>query len=164
MVEAGTLKHEDKGENENTQPLLALDWTPSHPVLPTSPTLSGISHQEAHVKLTTWLMRPARHKGLLSCHPVMTVTSHWSEQPKLNKDLRDAFLFFNEGTGRWSKVVMETRLPPPHIYGIKWIEKRKTKFEAHTSLGQRFFWGFEEMLSSFCSLKLSAFPSRSIRI
>ncbi|MXQ93292.1 hypothetical protein E5288_WYG008048 [Bos mutus] len=25
VVEAGTLKHEDKGENENTQPLLALD-------------------------------------------------------------------------------------------------------------------------------------------
>lgn len=25
VVEAGTLKHEEKGENENTQPLLALD-------------------------------------------------------------------------------------------------------------------------------------------
>lgn len=25
VVEAGTLKHDEKGENENTQPLLALD-------------------------------------------------------------------------------------------------------------------------------------------
>uniref|UniRef100_A0A8B9NLF1 Uncharacterized protein n=1 Tax=Accipiter nisus TaxID=211598 RepID=A0A8B9NLF1_9AVES len=25
VVEAGTLKHEDQGESENTQPLLALD-------------------------------------------------------------------------------------------------------------------------------------------
>jgi hypothetical protein len=29
----------------------------------------------------------------------MTVTSHQSEQPKLDKDLRDAFLFFFESEG-----------------------------------------------------------------
>lgn len=54
------------------------------------------------------------------------------------------FLFFNffssEGIGGRRKAVMYTRFSLSHIYGIKWIAKRKTKFDAHTALGQRFFW------------------------
>lgn len=118
VVEAGTLKHEEKGENENTQPLLALDWTPSHSTLlhvaglqwRQPPGKQGRTDSHSHV-------HPAWRKTLHSRHPAMTVTSHWSEQPKWNKDLKCFFVFsfFSKGIGGWSKAVMKPGrilLPP----------------------------------------------------
>lgn len=50
VVEAGTLKHEEKGENENTQPLLALDWTPSQPMLPHRVSLQRYQPPRKHMR------------------------------------------------------------------------------------------------------------------
>lgn len=122
VVEAGTLKHEEKGENENTQPLLALDWTPSHPTLLHIASLQWHQPPGKHGRTDSHRhVHSAWHKTLHSRHPAMTVTSHWSEQPKWNKDLRDVFVFVfvfpssargleDEARQLWSKAGFS--LPP----------------------------------------------------
>lgn len=49
VVEAGTLKHEDLGESENTQPLLALDWAPTRQSWKHSQTSTIPETHRAHV-------------------------------------------------------------------------------------------------------------------
>lgn len=162
-MEAGTLKHEEKGENENTQPLLALDWTPSHPMLLQIASLQWYQLPRKHMRnwpTQTRAFRLTQGPPLLppsiDCHQPLV----WAA--KVEQRLERCFFFTGGLEVKQGSYV--NMIPLPYIYGSKWIEKRKTKFDAYTALVQGFFWGTADTLSRFCDLRLSAFPSRYIRV
>lgn len=131
-----------------------------------SPACSGSATQEARV--CNW---PTGTRAFrLTQGPPLPPPSDDCHQPlvwaaKVEQRLERFFSFFSFwwGDWRWSKAVMSTRFPLPHIYGIKWTAKKKTKFDAYTTLVPGFFWGTTETHSQFCDLRLSAFPSRYMR-
>lgn len=132
VVEAGTLKHEEKGENENTQPLLALDWTPSHPVL-----LRIASPQWHEPPGSSCATDPTTHAFGSTQGPPLLPPSNDCHQPlvwaaKVERRLERFFFFSNEGTGGWSKAIMWTRFTLCPIFMVLNGSKRDKLNLMHT--------------------------------
>lgn len=133
----------------------------------TSPAFSGISHLKSMGAPTHRHVHSAWHKTLHSRHPAMTVTSHLSEQPKWNKDLKCFFFFPSSSKGSEDEARQlrsKAGFSLPHNYGIQWIEEKNCIWSTHCVRTKILLRHRTETLSSFCSLKLSAFPIRYIKI
>lgn len=129
----------------------------------TSPACSGVSHlgsRGAPTHTATCIRLDAR--------PFTRATQQWlspatGRSSQSGTKTWNAFLFFpssargleDEARQLWSQAGFSS----PHNYGIQWIEEKNYIWSTHCIRTKIFL-----RHHSFCSLKLSAFPSRYIRI